>query len=260
MGLFVNNQAYSTPYINGVRMETAYINGRNIWPPMPPDSFHVQFVDADTLLPIQGAITPKWNQSGPDLEYKTRKGKWTEFASGTEITSGIDGEIHFRGTGRKRLYTSPSDRIPWYSTQPFIARGRLTNLLDWKNAETLTVENPGFVSIFGSTKILEAYLIFNKNSGGSGFDYSMMWTSSIRKFVGSGMNNVTTGTEAYMYCFQNCTSLKYLDVDFLAWSSNNDNWFWNSWSGTGTFYKPKSLPAERGNSRIPSGWTVIDNK
>jgi hypothetical protein len=258
MGLYINNQEYGTPWINGVRMKTAYINGRNIWPPLPPDSFHVQFVDAATGLPIQGAITPKWNQSGPNLEYKTRTGNWTEFASGTQIASGLDGEIHFRGTGRTRLCTSSSDRLSWVSTQPFIARGRLANLLDWEKAETLTVSTPGFISIFGGSKILEAYLIFNKNSGGGEFDYSMVWSSSIRKFVGRDMNKVTLGTNAYIYGFQDCTSLKYIDVDFLAWSNNNGSWFWNNWSSTGTFYKPASLPTERGNSRIPDGWTVVN--
>jgi hypothetical protein len=262
MGLFINNQAYGTPYINGVRMKTAYINGRNIWPPTPPDSFHVQFVDAATGLPIQGAITPKWTQSGPNLEYKTTHGNWTEFSSGTQITSELDGIIHFRGTGRTRLYSSSENRIPWIATQPLIARGRLANLLEWEQAETLTVSDPGFVSIFGSasSKILEAYLIFNKNSGGTGFCYSMVWGSTIRKFVGRDMNKVTLGTDAYIYGFQNCTSLTYIDVDFLAWSGNNSSWFWESWSSTGTFYKPASLPTERGNSRIPANWTVIDKE
>jgi hypothetical protein len=73
MGLFINNREYAAPYINGVRMQTAYINGRNIWPPFPADAFVIRFVDPDTGLG-KGSITPSWNADGPNLEYKNRTG------------------------------------------------------------------------------------------------------------------------------------------------------------------------------------------
>jgi hypothetical protein len=245
-------------------MKTAYINGRNIWPPIPPDSFHVQFVDAATGLPIQGAITPKWTTAGPNLEYKTGKGNWTEFASGTQITSEPDGIIHFRGTGRTALYLKNTG-TSWVTTQPFIVRGRMANLLDWEHAETVIVSEQGFAAMFSNTKILEAHLFYNPVAGGSAPNYSIFsGCTMLRKFVCTGMKDVMENTYAYGYCFQNCTAFTYVDIDFLQWgsgtSANTENWFWTNWSSTGTFYKPASLPDERGTKRIPSGWTVVNNK
>jgi hypothetical protein len=157
----------------------------------------VQFVDAATGLPIQGAITPKWTVAGPNLEYKTTHGNWTEFSSGTQITSELDGIIHFRGTGRTSL-CGTSDRNPWIGTQPFIAKGRLANLLDWEHAETVVISNGGFCGMFGdNSNLLEAYFIYNPTDSTSNLKLGIVWGSNIRKFVGKDMNKVTIGTGTF---------------------------------------------------------------
>lgn len=59
--------------------------------------------------------------------------------------------------------------------------------------------------------------------------------------------------------FRGCTSLNNIQVNFTNWGSADDeittDWVLNVKS-TGTFTKPSALPSTRGNSYIPSGWTI----
>ena len=59
--------------------------------------------------------------------------------------------------------------------------------------------------------------------------------------------------------FAGCTSLSSVTVHFKTWPKAS---YLNSWlSGvapTGIFRCPAELPDERGNGRIPEGWTKVD--
>ena len=61
------------------------------------------------------------------------------------------------------------------------------------------------------------------------------------------------------YMFDGCTSLSSVTVHFKTWPKAS---YLNSWlSGvapTGIFRCPAELPDERGNGRIPEGWTKVD--
>ena len=61
------------------------------------------------------------------------------------------------------------------------------------------------------------------------------------------------------YMFAGCTSLSSVTVHFKTWPSAK---YLNGWlSGvapTGTFRCPAELPDERGDGRIPEGWTKVD--
>ena len=61
------------------------------------------------------------------------------------------------------------------------------------------------------------------------------------------------------YMFNGCTSLSSVTVHFKTWPSATylDKWL-NGVAPTGIFRCPAELPDERGNGRIPEGWTKVD--
>ena len=66
--------------------------------------------------------------------------------------------------------------------------------------------------------------------------------------------------ECCQYMFYSCSSLASVNVAFTDWNSaNNSTYYWlYGVSASGTFTKPNGLPEENGESRIPSGWTVVN--
>ena len=64
---------------------------------------------------------------------------------------------------------------------------------------------------------------------------------------------------AYVNMFYGCSNVNRIEVNLTEWPSDNGLADWvRGVSATGTFYKPKELPTEFGNNRIPTGWTVVD--
>ena len=61
------------------------------------------------------------------------------------------------------------------------------------------------------------------------------------------------------YMFDGCTSLSSVTVHFKTWpaASYLNKWL-NGVAPTGIFRCPAELPDERGNGRIPEGWTKVD--
>ena len=59
--------------------------------------------------------------------------------------------------------------------------------------------------------------------------------------------------------FAGCTSLSSVTVHFKIWppSALLNNWL-SGVAPTGIFRCPAELPDERGNGRIPEGWTKVD--
>ena len=59
--------------------------------------------------------------------------------------------------------------------------------------------------------------------------------------------------------FAGCTSLSSVTVHFKTWPSAKylANWL-NGVAPTGIFRCPAELPDERGDGRIPEGWTKVD--
>ena len=71
---------------------------------------------------------------------------------------------------------------------------------------------------------------------------------------------LSSGTARCMInMFNGCTSLSSVTVHFKTWptSSNLNGWL-SGVAPTGTFRCPAELPDERGNGRIPEGWTKVD--
>ncbi len=65
-------------------------------------------------------------------------------------------------------------------------------------------------------------------------------------------------SECISSLFEGCTSLQTIEVTFTAWNDNASfNWV-KGVAASGTFTKPESLTEEFGDSRIPTGWTVVN--
>lgn len=61
------------------------------------------------------------------------------------------------------------------------------------------------------------------------------------------------------YTFDGCTSLSSVTVHFKTWPQRQLLNFWlRGVAPTGIFRCPAELPDERGNGRIPEGWTKVD--
>ena len=73
------------------------------------------------------------------------------------------------------------------------------------------------------------------------------------------MLSSASATNCMTYMFAGCTSLSSVTVHFKTWpeASNLNNWL-NGVAPTGIFRCPAELPDERGNGRIPEGWTKVD--
>ena len=67
----------------------------------------------------------------------------------------------------------------------------------------------------------------------------------------------TLASYCYYYMFRNCAKLSLIRVHFTAWGAQTSNWV-TSVSSAGTFYKPSALSEEFGESKIPTGWTVVN--
>ena len=67
----------------------------------------------------------------------------------------------------------------------------------------------------------------------------------------------TLVANCYYYMFRGCAKLSLIRVHFTAWGIQTTNWVTNV-SSAGTFYKPSALSEEFGESKIPTGWTVVN--
>ena len=67
----------------------------------------------------------------------------------------------------------------------------------------------------------------------------------------------TLATNCYASMFRSCAKLSLIRVHFTAWGTQTANWV-TSVSSAGTFYKPSALSGELGESKIPTGWTVVN--
>ena len=62
-----------------------------------------------------------------------------------------------------------------------------------------------------------------------------------------------------VYMFAGCTSLSSVTVHLKSWPNANYLSGWLSGvAPTGIFRCPAELPDERGDGRIPEGWTKVD--
>ena len=78
--------------------------------------------------------------------------------------------------------------------------------------------------------------------------------TSLRRF---DLEQTTLAKFCYSSMFNGCTDLSLIKVHFTAWGIQTTDWV-TSVSSAGTFYKPSALSEEFGESKIPTGWTVVN--
>ena len=69
--------------------------------------------------------------------------------------------------------------------------------------------------------------------------------------------DVPMAENALAQSFTYCNNLSKIRVNFKKWSNATQNWMLGI-ASVGTFYKPSALPEERGGSRIPNNWKVVN--
>ena len=78
--------------------------------------------------------------------------------------------------------------------------------------------------------------------------------TSLRRF---DLEQTKLATFCYASMFRDCAKLSLIRVHFTAWGAQTSKWV-TSVSSAGTFYKPSALSEEFGESKIPTGWTVVN--
>ena len=69
---------------------------------------------------------------------------------------------------------------------------------------------------------------------------------------------VSLASNSLSAAFRYATSLAQVEVDFTDWFDGATTDWMSGARSSGTFIKPTDLPEEYGNSRIRSGWTVVN--
>ncbi|MBS7363806.1 MAG: T9SS type A sorting domain-containing protein [Paludibacteraceae bacterium] len=93
------------------------------------------------------------------------------------------------------------------------------------------------------------------------FCYYEMFKGCTRLTQTPELPATTLANCCYNFMFSGCTNLSEIRVAFVEWENSTDKvyntyrWVENV-APTGTFYCPKALAEEYGESRIPEGWTV----
>ena len=89
------------------------------------------------------------------------------------------------------------------------------------------------------------------------FCYNSMFNGCTGLTSAPELPATTLESRCYSTMFNGCTDLSLIRVHFTAWGAQTTIWVSNV-SPTGTFYKPSALSEEFGESKIPTGWTVVN--
>jgi hypothetical protein len=207
MSLFINGEQINNIYINSEKLNTCYLNGEQIFSSGEgEDDFFVQFYDAQ-MQPKSGKITPKFLTAGQYLQYKTSENDWTDFASGTELTSPNDGKIYFRGYGRTTLFINSSSNNNWITSDLFTINGNINRLLNDDDPNNVVLGSYAFSYMFaGNNFLFEANIkLPSMNLNITCYQYMF---KNCQKLINAPELPATT-LESYCYngMFDSCISL-----------------------------------------------------
>lgn len=88
--------------------------------------------------------------------------------------------------------------------------------------------------------------------------YNYMFLGCTSLITAPELPATTLVENCYARMFGNCTNLRNVRIKANGWLEDATYDWLSGVSETGTFYKPSALPEERGISRIPDGWTVVN--
>lgn len=196
---------------------------------------------------------------------------WTSFdADGgtTPITlAAVGDKVYFRAGsgGNSQFGTSISIRHNFTITGKTAASGSIMSLLDATNEGMDSLADCGdftFNALFIECSSLTSAPSLPATVLRAGCYYAMFMRCSSLTSVPSLPATVLPTINCCQRMFQGCSSLAEVRVAFSAWNGNATAYWMTSVAATGTFYCPTALGTnetiERGTSRCPTGWTVIN--
>jgi hypothetical protein len=196
--------------------------------------------------------------SAVSLEYSTG-GAWATYTIGTEITLASAGDyVQFRGDN-STFNTSLGNFYRFVMSGTIGASGNVMSLVD-STCKLLTIPcDFCFRLLFdGCTSLTTAPALPATTLAAR--CYAGMFQGCTSLTTAPALPATTLATDCYNYMFYGCTKLSSIEASFTSWTQASDStvgWV-DSVAPSGTFTKPAALATEYGNSRIPTGWTVID--
>ena len=210
------------------------------------------------------------------------EGSWTPYVSRALITlENVGDKVYFRAGSDEGNWTCINNMFN-IKNKKISANGNIQSLLDRK-MEIMGVSDACFSCMFQNCTSLTQAPVLPATELGNECYYSMFENCiSLNKapdlpaiimkddcysymFYGCtaltqapALPATTLADNCYTSMFQGCSSLNNVNINFSAWNPSSATYNWlNGVSSTGTFTCPADLPEEFGDSRIPTGWTVV---
>ena len=218
------------------------------------------------------------------LEYSTG-GAWSTYTIGTEITLASAGDyIKFRGDN-STFSTTANDYYQFVMSGTIGASGNVMSLVD-STCKSLTIPcDFCFRALFRAcaslttAPALPATTLATWCYRGMFYNCTSLTTApalpattladSCYYYMLEGCTSLTTAPalpattladSCYTGMFYGCTKLSSIEVSFTLWTqavNQTLNWL-NNVASSGTFTKPLALAEIYGTSKIPTGWTVVN--
>ena len=237
-----------------------------------------------TFEALDGASTIKLAQNGSpnsvNLSYKKKDGEWTAYTPNNSISlTGVGDFVSFSGSNTGFSKGFQGNYYNFQSTgNSQIVYGNIMSLVNWQTQveanmfDVLFKQNTHIVDasnlILPANIAQQCYVWFMANcsnltgapylrspSLAAGCYWAMFEFSDIRKVRIAATNQGSDNT--FEYSFQYNSNLSAVEVCFTQWGSNHLGWL-GYVASSGLFIKPVDLYPNRGESNIPTNWTVLN--
>ena len=211
-----------------------------------------------TALTAGSKVTLNKVASPPEvsLEYSTG-GTWATYTIGTEITLASAGDyIKFRGDNNT-FSTTANDYYQFVMAGTIAASGNVMSLVDSTLVSTTIPCDFCFRSLFRACTGLTTAPALPATMLATGC-YRGIFENCTSLTTAPALPATTLAAYCYDSMFRGCTKLSSIEVSFTSWPQPTD---WVSHVTTpGIFTPPTAMAEEYGNSRIPTGWTVVNKE
>lgn len=188
------------------------------------------------------------------LQYRTGlKENWLAYTPGTVLTLQAGQKVQFFNTSSS-LSSSASDYVQFILSGQIQASGNCFSMLNYADRAGYRCFTNLFRNCAGLLTAPELPIEFL-----AGYCYSGMFRDCTNLVTGPFLPAQSLNAYCYNALFQGCVKLSSVYVNFTDWNNGNSTQNWLSGVATdGTFTKPTALYEQRGASRIPENWTIIN--
>ena len=183
---------------------------------------------------------------------------WEDYAVGEVIDLPSVGDyVYFAaGEGGNNAFGASASAYHKFVINGLVASsGDITSILNFDCAQTTLAVSCYNSMFYGCTGLTSAPELPATTLAGS--CYNSMFRDCTGLTSAPELPATTLEIRCYASMFIGCTNLSLIKVHFTAWGAQTNSWV-SEVASTGTFYKPTALPEEYGLSKIPTGWTVIN--